>query len=131
MLKERNISYMKPTERDLSTLQHIIKHCNDISDALINHKLTLDIITNDSLYKNALAMSILQIGELVNILSEDFRKAHKTIPWHEIKRMRDKAAHHYWTFDVNILWETIIDDIKPLKRYCQDCINEYNINKNN
>ena len=113
---------MKPDERDISTLRHIVKHCDEITDAVRKHNLTLDIVDGDTLYKNALAMSILQIGELTNVLSEDFRKAHNSMPWREIKRMRDKAAHHYWTFDVNILWETVTEDIKPLKAYCEKCI---------
>ena len=33
--------------------------------------------------------------------------------------MRDKAAHHYWSFDVDILWETVTEDIEPLKNYCE------------
>jgi len=116
---------MKPSERDISSLRHIVKHCEEIVEAVEKHSLTLDIVSSDNLYKNALAMSVLQIGELANVLSEDFRKTHNTMPWREIKRMRDKAAHHYWTFDVKILWETIIEDIKPLKDYCLECINKY------
>jgi uncharacterized protein with HEPN domain len=69
-------------------------------------------------------MCILQIGELVNVLSEDFRATHDTMPWREIKRMRDKAAHHYGQFDVNTLWETVTIDIKPLKEYCLKCFRE-------
>jgi len=67
-------------------------------------------------------MCILQIGELVNVLSEDFRTTHNTMPWREIKRMRDKAAHHYGQFDVNTLWETVTTDIEPLKEYCLECV---------
>ena len=116
---------MMPNERDISTLRHIISHCDEIAEAVDKHNLTLDIINGDALYKNALAMNILQIGELSNVLSEEFRETHNSMPWSEIKRMRDKAAHHYWTFDVNILWETVTEDIKPLKTYCEKCIAEY------
>ena len=116
---------MKPNERDVSTLRHIISYCDEITEAVNKHSLTLDVVIGDTLYKNALAMSVLQIGELANILSEEFRTIHSTMPWREIKRMRDKAAHHYWTFDVNILWETVTEDIEPLKKYCEKCITEY------
>jgi len=116
---------MIPSERDISTLRHIVVNCDEITEAVSKHNLTIDLIAADTLYKNALAMSILQIGELVNILSEDFRNKHNAMPWREIKRMRDKAAHHYWTFDVNILWETVTEDIEPLKAYCEKLIMEY------
>jgi len=114
---------MKPCERDLSTVKHIVKYCNEIIETVEKHNLTCERISNDNVYKNALSMSILQIGELVSVLSEEFRKTHNSIPWSEIKRMRDKAAHHYWTFEVEILWETITEDIEPLKSYCEEYIN--------
>jgi uncharacterized protein with HEPN domain len=46
----------------------------------------------------------------------------KHMPWSEIKRMRDKAAHHYGEFDVTTLWETVTEDIGPLREYCAACI---------
>jgi uncharacterized protein with HEPN domain len=105
-------------ERDISAIKHIIRYCDEINDAITRHELTLEKITSDSIYKNALSMCILQIGELTNVLSEEFRSLHQEIPWREIKRMRDKAAHHYGAFDVNALWETVTEDIEPLKRFC-------------
>jgi len=117
---------MTPSERDISILKHIANYCEEITDAIEKHNLTLDSISSDNVYKNALSMSILQIGELANVLSKEFRTTHDTIPWHEIERMRDKAAHHYWTFELDILWETVTDDIVPLKEYCENCIKEFN-----
>jgi len=57
-------------------------------------------------------------------LSEEFRSLHEEMPWREIKRMRDKAAHHYGTFDVNTLWETVTEDIEPLKDFCVTCLDK-------
>ena len=109
---------MTPHERDASVLKHIIRYCDEINDAVIKHKLTLEKINSDNIYKNALSMCILQIGELTNALSEEFRSTNQEIPWREIKRMRDKAAHHYGAFDINALWETVTEDIEPLKKFC-------------
>jgi len=113
---------MMHSERDLSALRHIVKYCDEISEAISKHNLTIEKVSSDFVYKNALSMCILQIGELVNVLSEGFRTSHSNMPWSEIKRMRDKAAHHYGEFDVDTLWETILDDIPPLKDYCESCI---------
>jgi len=115
---------MKQDDRNASTLRHIVFYCNEIVDAIRRHSLTVEKVAADPVYKNALAMSILQIGELVNTLSDDFRATHDQMPWREIKRMRDKATHHYWRFDVDILWETVTEDIEPLKAYCEGLIAE-------
>jgi uncharacterized protein with HEPN domain len=109
---------MTHSERDLSTLKHIVLYCDEIDLVISSHNLTLEKVKADIVYKNALSMSILQIGELVNVLSEDFKDEHSAMPWREIKRMRDKAAHHYVQFDVPTLWETVTEDIAPLKEYC-------------
>lgn len=45
------------------------------------------------------------------------------MPWREIKAMRNIAAHNYGEIDVDILWETAIDDIPCLKKYCERIIN--------
>jgi uncharacterized protein with HEPN domain len=116
---------MKHLERDLSCLKHIIQYCDEIIFAITAHDLTLEKVENDSFNKNALSMSILQIGELVNVLSQSFKTAHDDAPWREIKRMRDKAAHHYIDFNIPTLWETVTEDIPPLKEYCLKCIAEW------
>jgi uncharacterized protein with HEPN domain len=113
---------MKHSERDISTLKHIIFYCDEISEAVRKHNITLEKVRSDTIYKNALSMGILQIGELANVLSQGFKATHNDMPWSEIKRMRDKAAHHYGEFDVDTLWETVTDDITPLREYCMDCV---------
>jgi uncharacterized protein with HEPN domain len=116
---------MKRNDRDISTLKHIVFYCDEIDDEINRHGLTLEKVKADSLYKNALAMNILQIGELVNVLSEEFRALSSgSVPWREIKRMRDKAAHHYGSFDIDTLWETATDDIAQLRVYCSQCVEE-------
>jgi uncharacterized protein with HEPN domain len=97
---------MKHRERDISALKHIILYCDEIKEAVNRHSLTLGKIKSDSIYKNALSMSILQIGELTNVLSQSFKAEHKDMPWSEIKRMRDKAAHHYGEYTIPV-WESI------------------------
>ncbi|MDR1082936.1 MAG: DUF86 domain-containing protein [Coriobacteriales bacterium] len=118
---------MKHSDRDLSTLRHIVFYCDEIDGAIDQHGLTLEKVKADSLYKNALAMNILQIGELVNVLSEEFKSLNSgSIPWRDIKRMRDKAAHHYGSFDTDTLWETVTNDIAQLRNYCIQYIEELN-----
>jgi uncharacterized protein with HEPN domain len=115
---------MTHIERDISVLSHIVQYCDEIDAAIETHGLTLEKIKADSIYKNGISMSILQTGELVNVLSNDFKATHDAIPWRVIKRMRDKAAHHYSQFDVEKLWETVTEDIVPLRDYCRKYLTE-------
>ncbi|GHS95762.1 hypothetical protein AGMMS50276_12570 [Synergistales bacterium] len=64
---------MKEDERNRSLLKHIVRYCDEINDTIINHSLTLEKVKSDVVFKNSLAMNVLQIGELVSALSEDFK----------------------------------------------------------
>ena len=71
---------------------------------------------NDPIYRNAAALCILQIGELVGKLTDEFRAQHPAVPWRQIKAMRNIVAHSYGTVDPETTWEIITDDIPALKQ---------------
>jgi uncharacterized protein with HEPN domain len=67
-------------------------------------------------------MCILQIGELVGKLSDEFKAKYNAVPWKDIKAMRNIAAHNYGEMDLEILWETATIDVPKLKEYCAGVI---------
>ena len=93
---------MNEDQRDSSILRHIISYCDQIQEAILRFGDDRELFLKDSVYHNAVALCILQIGELVSNLSDDFRAAHTDIPWREIKLMRNIVAHRYGTVDHTI-----------------------------
>ena len=73
-------------------------------------------------YRNSVHLCILQIGELVSNLSDDFKAAHSQIPWRQIKLLRNIVAHRYGTVDNTITWDVVKNDIPELKTYCSACL---------
>jgi len=110
---------MKPLDRNRSVLEHIISYCDQIEETVARFGSEFSIFQRDPIYRNAAALCILQIGELVGKLSDEFRAAHPSIPWRQIKAMRNIVAHSYGTVDPEITWEIICDDIPMLKKYCE------------
>lgn len=108
--------------RDEIVLKKIIQYADEISETISRFNLTQDSFTEDFVARNAISMCILQIGELVGKLSEDFKAENNAMPWREIKAMRNIAAHNYGEIDIDILWETATCDIPDLKEYCQKFI---------
>jgi uncharacterized protein with HEPN domain len=47
------------------------------------------------------------------------------MPWQDIKRMRNIAAHRYGSFDAEVLWDTIVNDIPSLRDYCLEIIKKH------
>ena len=105
-------------------LERIIRYCNEIDEAMNHFGRTFEKLEPNTIYKNAVSMCILQIGELTSLLSDDFKAQYREMPWQDIKAMRNIAAHRYGTFDLTKLWETLMDDIPTLKEYCKKILSE-------
>ena len=74
-------------------------------------------------------MCVLQIGELANGLSDEFREETKgEMPWGMIRGMRNWIAHAYAEMDESIIWETATNDIPGLLSFCNRII-EQNLEK--
>ena len=114
---------MKPLNRDLSILAHIVSYCDQIDETIARFGNSPTIFSSDPIYRNAAALCILQISELVGKLTEEFRTQHPAIPWRQIKAMRNIVAHNYGTVDPETTWEIITEDIPELKKYCQVILN--------
>lgn len=60
-------------------------------------------------------MTLINIGELVKNLSEEFELEYPVIPWPSITRMRDITAHKYQTLRMGDVWVTVKEEIPMLK----------------
>ena len=113
---------MSPHNRDILLLQKMVDYCDEIEAARKRFGDSFGALNSDTDYKNAVAMCVLQIGELTTHLSTEFIMKYSAQPWKDINGMRNIAAHHYGTFDPEILWYTISSRIPELKSYCLECI---------
>lgn len=74
-----------------------------------------ELYKKDLSFQYACNMCIIQIGELANRLSDEVKEANKDIPWRAIKGMRNLHAHDYENVDLEIVWNTLAEDIQALK----------------
>jgi len=110
---------MPLSKRDGILLQRIISYCDDIDKTISLFGASENVIRENSVCRNALAMCVLQIGELTTHISDEFKNMHTEMPWRDIRGMRNVAAHHYGEFSAKYLWQTIIEDIPALRRFCE------------
>ena len=106
--------------RDISIIEKIYNYCNEIHEAHNTFNKSYDNFKVNSVYKNAVCLCLMQIGELTNNLSEDFKNNNTDIPWREIRCMRNIVAHEYGHIDYEIVWETIEDGVPGLKDFCKN-----------
>lgn len=106
---------------DRQRLKYIQTYCNDIAGFIDRFGKDFHTFTNDKAYYNAVSMCIMQIGELANGLSEEFRaRTNNRIRWGSIRGMRNWMAHAYAEMDERIIWETATNGISELLRFCED-----------
>ena len=112
---------------DRQRLLHMKTYCADIAGFIQRFGRDYEVFISDRAYYNAVSMSILQIGELANGLSEEFREKTKNdMPWGMIRGMRNWLAHAYSEADESILWETATNDIPSLAAFCERLLDEEN-----
>jgi uncharacterized protein with HEPN domain len=109
---------MEMNEKDTNILNHIIQHCENIFSAM-NRFGDFSVLKIDIDYFNSVCMSLLQIGELSNHLSEEFKQNNADIPWRNIIGLRNVVVHGYGHLDINTVWATLQEDIPKLNNYCK------------
>lgn len=105
---------MKQT--DIAVLKKMILYCDQIDEMTDRFGRTVDAFQSDFAYQYAVGMCILQIGELVNKLTPEALAETVQIPWRLIRAMRNVYAHNYERTRIDIVWNTVSEDIPVLRR---------------
>lgn len=69
---------------------------------------------SDDLVSDAIRIRLLEIGEAVKSISDDLTTSEPDIPWQQIARTRDHLAHRYFMTALEIIQDTIDNDLGPL-----------------
>ena len=88
---------MTAQSRDTQILEKIQDYCNDIMFTHTEYAHDYHTFCTNPTYRNAIALCLMQIGELVKHLSPEFISSHTSIPWRAIRGMRNVVAHEYGT----------------------------------
>ena len=111
-----------PESRDLDIIEHILRYCGQVQTAHDDFGFSKARFYASTTYQNAICMCILQIGELIGKMSDDFIKSHTEIPWHKIRGMRNFVAHEYGHPDLEIVWFTATNSIPELRTFCENVL---------
>jgi uncharacterized protein with HEPN domain len=110
--------------RNILVLKKIIQYSKEIEDMIIKYDVDFDKYQNENMIKYAISMCILQIGELANKFTEEFKKTYDKMPWRNIIAVRNRAVHAYEYTDISVLWGIAVNRIPELKEYCEEILKE-------
>lgn len=105
---------------DIQIIKKMIKYCKDIGILMTRFNTDFERYKTDISFQYSCNMCIIQIGELANRLSDEIKESNKNIPWRAIRGMRNLHAHDYENVDMEIVWNTLLEDIPVLKKSLEE-----------
>lgn len=105
---------------DILLIKKMIKYCDDIGTLMTKFDTDFERYKMDISFQYSCNMYIIQIGELANRVSDETKESSKSIPWRAIRGMRNLHAHDYENVDLEIVWNTLVEDIPELKKSLEE-----------
>jgi len=105
---------------DTARLKHMLAAAQKIRE-FIKGKSRNDFDRDDMLLF-AIVHAIEIIGEAANHISDDFKSKHPEILWNRIITMRNRLTHGYFKIDLDIVWDTVTNDISVLIKQLEKII---------
>lgn len=91
----------------LLSIKNILNYTKDISK---------EEFAKNTLIQDAVIRNFEIIGEAAKKISFDFKQVHFEVPWKEMAGMRDKLIHDYIGIDIQVVWDTIQQDLPNLQK---------------
>ncbi|MFH1777873.1 MAG: DUF86 domain-containing protein [Candidatus Omnitrophota bacterium] len=88
--------------------------------------ITFDEFKQDKKTINAVLRSIEVMGEAVKNIPTQLKEKHPNVPWKKISGMRDKLIHEYLGVDLEVVWETVKNDLPSLEPLILDILKKLN-----
>lgn len=99
--------------RDELRIQHILEAFDDI-EKIIEGK-DLSTVMESVVLRHALRSCCITIGEASHKISGAVRNKYRSIPWDNMKDIRNSAVHEYFTVDYEEMWFFAKETVPLLK----------------
>ena len=110
--------------RDAIAIQKILRELR-VGQELLGDTAFEDFDSNE-LLKRAISMTVINVGELTKVISDDTRHDYPEIPWKAISGMRDIAAHKYQTLRMEDVYNTVKIDFPVYEGQLQVILDSVN-----
>ena len=103
---------MDNIKNDIYYVKKLLKDIGFILETTRN--LTLAELEKNEILCDSVLFRLIQISENSVQLTPAFKEAHKDIPWQAIKGMRNRIVHEYGEVELDIVYQTITEDIPEI-----------------
>lgn len=83
---------------------------------IARHMISVDIeeLSKNDILLDSMLFRMIQISENTKGLSEKFKASKPHIPWNAISGLRNRIVHDYGSVDLNVIFDTLKNDIPEL-----------------
>jgi uncharacterized protein with HEPN domain len=107
---------------DTTRLRHMLDHALEAVDMARGQEP--EELKKNRMLQLALVHLVEIIGEAAARVSPEGQNQNPSIPWRQAKGMRNRLIHGYDTIDLDILWDTIQEDLPPLIEQLRQALEE-------
>jgi len=83
---------------------------------IVTHMRNVDVeeLNANEVLLDSMLFRMIQISENAKRLSDNYKMIHGNIPWSALSGLRNRIVHDYGNVDLNIVYETLKNDIPEL-----------------
>jgi uncharacterized protein with HEPN domain len=103
-------------------VEDFLEHIAEAIERAIEYVQPLDSVSafkQNRRDRDAVIRNIEIIGEAASRIGKhapEFVAAHPELPWIEMRGMRNKMIHDYFDVNLNVVWNTVKEDLPALKK---------------
>lgn len=97
---------------DLTRLNHMRDAAREILEFM--REQSRDSLASNRMLQMAVIKELEIIGEAANNISAECQRKYSQLPWRQMIGMRNRLVHVYFGIDVDIIWQTVQDNLVPL-----------------
>jgi uncharacterized protein with HEPN domain len=101
-----------PEPDEATRVRHMIEAAQEAISFV--EGLTRDDLPDDRMLLLALTRLIEIIGEASTHVTDETKAKFPDVPWPAIRGTRNRIVHAYFDVDVDVLWDTLMDDLPPM-----------------
>lgn len=105
---KNNAYYIQKIRKDL---EFIVAHMRDVDMEEMNAN---EVLLDSMLFR------MIQISENAKRLTDEYKMSHPYVPWNALSGLRNRIVHDYGNVDLNIVYETLKNDIPELLELLED-----------